>query len=284
MITTFVLLWIGATRHCFNFSFGGLAGVLLGDKKNVRANRHFLWALPFGRVHRIRIRLASFSSRPPICSTRPSCPSHVWLYFFFLLCFPLTLKSQKNLFALAEILNAWSGVEVFIIPIVAALLEISAFSDFIVGDKCNLINQVLQENFDKELEGDDTCFSVHSSVGASAWTLILGVLLNSFLVSVMLRFLHCAVAERQERTVPENSERLQHDRLENSEENDNDSCAAATFVDHLLESMVGALLYVQVFKGSSDALNAWGNDGLRSEQSQPNKTLWEEWRRVCSWT
>ena len=121
-------------------------------------------------------------------------------FLFALFAFPLTLQQQMLLLTCAEIANAWSAVEVFCLSIVAALFEISTFASFIVGDKCDLVDSILQNNFDTAA---DTCYSVAASVSWSAVYLILGVALNSALVSVALRFAHVAMEEKLERETPQ---------------------------------------------------------------------------------
>ncbi len=49
---------------------------------------------------------------------------------------PLKLKVQKKVFFFAEIAHAWSAGEVFIVSILAALLEIRQFALFMIGNKC----------------------------------------------------------------------------------------------------------------------------------------------------
>ena len=54
-------------------------------------------------------------------------------------------NNNNRTFVLAEVLNAWSALEVFVISIIAALLEISQFASFIVGDDCDPINKVISK-------------------------------------------------------------------------------------------------------------------------------------------
>ena len=42
-----------------------------------------------------------------------------------------------------EILNAWSGVDVLVLALIASIIEIKSFVQFMIGDKCDLINTVL---------------------------------------------------------------------------------------------------------------------------------------------
>jgi len=62
-----------------------------------------------------------------------------------------------------EVLNAWSAIDLFVVSVVAALLEIEQFVQFIIGDWCGLINKILQ-HFDEVLNGKDKCFDVQTKV------------------------------------------------------------------------------------------------------------------------
>jgi len=98
-------------------------------------------------------------------------PFAVLLTMLVLWVVPLTLAWQRSLFVLAEVLNAWSALDVFCIAIAAALLEIQQFAAFIVGDSCDGINVILAEYLDGPLEGDDKCFDVVAQLDevSSVW-------------------------------------------------------------------------------------------------------------------
>lgn len=63
-----------------------------------------------------------------------------------------------------EVFNAWNALDVFVVSVIAALLEIQQFAAFIVGDSCDAINDVLVKEYDTELNHDDTCFDVVASL------------------------------------------------------------------------------------------------------------------------
>lgn len=85
---------------------------------------------------------------------------------------PLTLMRQRQLFILSEVLYAWSGLEVifefafrfvwqkfdvdiyqvFILSILATVMQISTLALFIVGDRCDQINLLLAAAFDGPLQ------------------------------------------------------------------------------------------------------------------------------------
>ena len=111
---------------------------------------------------------------------------------------PLTVKSQSRLFVLAEIANAWSAMEVFVVSIIAALLEIQQFAAFIIGDKCDTINALLAKSakIDLLLDGDDTCFDVIATLGPDSVYLFAGAALSTTVCWGMLKMGHAAIGER----------------------------------------------------------------------------------------
>ena len=191
-VCTCGLLLIGMTRESFIFEFGGIAGDLKLSGKDAAYSLLSLGnALPesvekssgFG-VASLQAAYFFFAVAAPFCC----------LFFLLVLfVYPLDLKQQFMLLTCAEIANAWSAVEVFCLSIVAAVLEISTFASFIVGDKCDFIDSILQKDFD---EAADTCYSVSAFVSWDATFLVFGVVMNSALVSVMLRFAHTAIDEK----------------------------------------------------------------------------------------
>lgn len=70
-----------------------------------------------------------------------------------------------------QVLNAWAALDVFVFGLIASILEISQFSQFIVGDKCDEINVLLKKYANTLLDGDDRCFDVQTTLGAGCWIL-----------------------------------------------------------------------------------------------------------------
>jgi uncharacterized paraquat-inducible protein A len=56
---------------------------------------------------------------------------------------PMTYTAQSRLLTLTTTIHAWSALEVFVVSIIAALLELQQFAQFIIGQRCDLINNVL---------------------------------------------------------------------------------------------------------------------------------------------
>ena len=75
---------------------------------------------------------------------------------------PMSLGLQRAVVVLAEMFNAWNALDVFVVSIIASVLEIQQFAKFLVGDACDLMNKYLEEFMMDELEGDPKCFDVVS--------------------------------------------------------------------------------------------------------------------------
>jgi hypothetical protein len=73
---------------------------------------------------------------------------------------PFKLSTQKSVILSVEMLNAWSALDVMVLSIIASVLEIKQYAKFLIGDSCDAIDEVLAEEMDSELDGDDTCFDV----------------------------------------------------------------------------------------------------------------------------
>ena len=94
---------------------------------------------------------ASIGTYLPAASRIPQDTGIRWLqasYFIYLLVMPLLflccllalwvlpfrLHAVKKFLAVTEVINAWSALDVFVIALVACLLEIQQFAAFIVGN------------------------------------------------------------------------------------------------------------------------------------------------------
>jgi len=187
----------GTFVKTFNFEFKGLTGYLMGDGA----------VDPYSLVT-VGTTLPSASGSPHDFGVR-------WIqaaYFAFglgmplafcaallaLWVTPLTLKFQKGFVVLTEVLNAWNALDVFVVSIIAALLEIQQFAAFLVGDNCDTINEILEEYMDDELDGDDKCFDVVATLKPQSWMLYLAASCLVIVGLPMMGLCHNVVAERMD--------------------------------------------------------------------------------------
>jgi len=158
------LIILSVLAVTFSFNFEGLTGFILGSAAEVKYS-----------IVSVGNAIVNSSLDPDAFVTRwmQACffvfsvimPVACVLVFAVIWLAPgITLPQLKSLTVLAEILNAWSGLDIFVVSILAALLEIQQFAAFIVGTSCDGINKYLEEYLNTVLHGDDLCFDVITSL------------------------------------------------------------------------------------------------------------------------
>ncbi|KAG7369236.1 paraquat-inducible protein A domain containing protein [Nitzschia inconspicua] len=195
MLCTMGLLIVGFLQESYSFEIVGLAGAAMGDDNNSASYSVISLGMAISQSVKdpgtfqssfLQMSYFLFTVFAPMASLSLTLVLVVW---------PLTQKSQRDLLMIAEALNAWSATEVFLLSIAAALFQISQFAAFLVGDKCDTLYQILNTIFDGQ-EFDEVCFGVNASVQSNCWYLIVGTVLNSWVVSFALKIAHAAVEER----------------------------------------------------------------------------------------
>lgn len=187
-----ILLGIGMNMKSFVFEIDGVAGMVIGDKQRAAYSLISLGSSISASVENptsagmLMLQLAYYFYAvvtPFMCLAS----------LFVLLVLPLSIRWQLFVLSVAEIANAWSAVEVFVLSIAASVFEISTFASFMIGDKCDLIDHILQEQNVSQMT---TCYAVRSFLAANSFCLITAVLLNSAWTSLTLRLAHLALDER----------------------------------------------------------------------------------------
>jgi hypothetical protein len=170
LIGTFWAMILGATTDSFKFTFMGAAGLLLGPNATTPYSLMYLGSTIADSAldpNLFGIRWIQWSFYAMALFTGLACLGSLLLLWFL----PVSLKTQRQLFVLIEVFYAWSSIEVFLVSIAAACIELPQFAQFLIGDNCDAINKILAECCDVILHGDDTCFDVHTELMEGAWTL-----------------------------------------------------------------------------------------------------------------
>jgi hypothetical protein len=187
LVISMVLAVLGVFLHTFEFVFDGVAGLALGDAK-YRAYSLF-----------------GLGEELPAASINPNTFGIHWIQFFFIvfsgvtvLIFlglllvlwnvPLTVKGQRTFLVLAQVMNAWSGLDVFVVSILACVLEISQFANFIIGDTgLDALNAYLPTifsffpNWNQMLQdgGGATVFTLTTQLKPGFWLLAVAAILST---------------------------------------------------------------------------------------------------------
>ena len=164
VFVTFGLIILGSFTRSFSFYFHGLAAYAL-DLLNIPHHREYnlidLGLSVPGAAENSNSGVIIFTQiiyfLTVLIIPFTFCINLIILWFI-----PMTRKAQKIFYTIAEILNAWSSIDVFVVAIFAALLEVAQIAKFLVGDKCILIDPILEKYFNETLEGHSTFFKVQT--------------------------------------------------------------------------------------------------------------------------
>lgn len=196
---TMAIVLVGAVVPAFSFNFKGLAG----------------WAMQADQLDPVHnFSLISLGNSIPPASPTPNELGIRWLQsVFFLIALaipvthlasllfiwnvPLRTSTQTAIFHVTEVLNAWAGLDVFVIALLAAVLEIQRFAQFIVGGMCDPINVLLAKYFDKPLDGDDKCFDVTTTLNSGCWLLFIACVIHILVSLVVMRLCQAAIHQRK---------------------------------------------------------------------------------------
>jgi hypothetical protein len=207
IIASAILILIGSTNKFLVFEFQGIVGNIMGTQQKAQFSLISLGTSlsssvqdsgHFG-IKLIQCTYFFFSLLMPCLGL---------LNIFILTYTPMSLRNLQRAICAAEICNAWSAAEVFLLSVVVSMLELHQFSNFMVGDKCNF----LQSPFARQIFNDETdCFGVKSSVGTGIVFLCTGVLLNCFVTHFGLDISRTVLKERMSVEATRRNE-TEHDR------------------------------------------------------------------------
>lgn len=197
LVFTIAIILLGSFIESFKFEFKGLAGLFLGSQASTGYS------------------LLSVTKAIPESAEDPNFIGVKWIQaVFYTITFavplahmaallvlwwtPLKIRAQYALFNLTEILNAWSALDVFVISIIAAILEIQQFAVFMVGDNCDAINEFIVENMSQYLSGYNVCFTVIATLSEGCWTLFAACLVSLVVSQTVMQSSHKAMYGRIE--------------------------------------------------------------------------------------
>lgn len=188
LVISLLLVLFGICLHTFQFRFQGLTALILGPEDSVR---------PYS--------VLSLSAEVPDSNPRPDSFGIRSIQFTFLLfvaavvvayhivlivlwCAPLKNRVQRHLLVTAYVLNAWSALDVFVVGIMASVLEIEQFVSFVIGDKCDGLDAVLSMTPLKNMIPGDhvTCFDVKSQLCDGFFVLAAAAVISSVVGHIVL--------------------------------------------------------------------------------------------------
>jgi len=201
LVTSLILVIVGVLLDTFQFTFFGMAALALGPpERSVR---------PFSVIS-LASALPSASPEPDSFGTRwIQCTFilfsmvMVFVYHIILIILwwaPLTNKVQRHLLITSQILNAWSALDVFVVSIMAGVLEIQQFTKFIVGTKCDKLDAlVAMTPIADKIPGGVKCFDVETELEGGFWILLVATVLSTVIGQLMVAKSSAALSQQQSR-------------------------------------------------------------------------------------
>ena len=198
LFLTLILVILGSLLISFSFHFHGLAGYALGllDIKPQREYSVFDLGLNVPNSYEYPDSKTIRFTQIIYFLTIFVMPIATLIFVIILWLIPFPRKIQKFLYSISEILNAWSCLDVFVISIIAAVVEIGQFTEFIVGDKCDFINPFIKKYFYNTLNGHDTCFEVRAYLQSGCWILFIAAITYFIGSMVVMNVCRNALYER----------------------------------------------------------------------------------------
>ena len=184
LFVALTLVLLGCSVHSFSFQFEGLAGgFLLATDPNSQHKPYSVFSVAVAMWNQAGPSMAGYMG-------------YFYLMFAFVLfafCMPvlqlfllgvlwlapLRIREQKLLFFSNEIIAAWSSLEVFVVALIAALMEIPEFSQFMIGSACDQINTIMSDLQGPLALPSAKCFNVGADLLPGCWILFSAAVMSN---------------------------------------------------------------------------------------------------------
>jgi len=121
---------------------------------------------------------------------------------------PLKRIVQHYIYYACEVLSAWSCVDVFIISIIAACLQIQQFAGFMVGDKCDFLIPYMEEYLADFVGEYMSCFEVIANLESGCYVLFIGTIVHTAVYLTFNRVVEAALRTRGNNGIPMTKEQV----------------------------------------------------------------------------
>ena len=234
---TLTLVIVGSTLTTFSFNFHGLAGYALGLLEIAPHREYSVLDLGLSIPQSYEFpnsKTIRFTQVIYFLTVFVLPITHL-IIVIFLWIIPFSRKIQKLIYSISEILNAWSCLDVFVISIIAAVVEIGQFTEFIVGDKCDFINPFIKKYFTEILDGHDNCFEVKAYLQSGCWVLFIAAITYFIGSMIVMKVCRNALYERLPKEVKDylsnKKGKSKSDEIRFSESGNRDSSTRETISD-----------------------------------------------------
>lgn len=192
----------GALVHSFNFEITGLAGLLIGASGEAGSRSYSL--LDLGLALRAAMAPASSAGRTVLIAeflllhliTPMALPFAVALLWAL----PLPLPMQRQTYLATQLVNAVSGIDIFMLALAVGLSELERLGQFLLKGRCDELNKLLALYALELLDGDPRCFSVSAGLEQGYWVLLTAAIVSFVASRLILRRCELALFRGSART------------------------------------------------------------------------------------
>lgn len=195
------LVVVGVSIVSFAFHFYGLAGwalELLGGETERRYSVFTVGAAVTTSVQSITFTVVF--TQIIFFLTAAVLPIVHLVVLIFLWLVPLTRRIQSRIYVACEVLYAWASLDVFVLSLVAAILEIGQFTEFMVGEGCASFDPYIGRFLDEPLDGHTGCFVVEASLEPGCWVMITAVVIYTVCMMVVMRVCRHSLEQRKQKS------------------------------------------------------------------------------------
>jgi hypothetical protein len=198
LIVALVLVVVGTSIFSFRFHFFGLAGWALG-LLGVQTDRSYsVFSVGTAVADSVQTVTGTIVITQIIfIFTAAILPILHLVALIVLWLVPLTRRIQKYLYVTCEVLYAWASLDVFVLSIIAAILQIGQFAGFMVGDRCALIDPIAAAFLSRPLDGHTDCFVVQSTLEPGCWVMFSAVIIYTIACMIVMRVCRHSLEQRQ---------------------------------------------------------------------------------------
>jgi len=210
LVVSLIMIILGTALNTFSFDFVGLIGWVL-PMLGIDAHREY-------SVLSLTAEVPDSAQEPNSFTVRFTQIVFIMTAFVFPLIHVLAMlvlwfvpfqrKVQHYLRYVCEVLSAWACVDVFIISIIAAVLEIQQFADFMVGDKCDFLVPYIEEYLAPFVGDYPSCFEVVATLEGGCYVLFIGSIIYTAAHIIFMRVTEAGLRTRGNNGVPLTDEEI----------------------------------------------------------------------------
>jgi len=218
LLCAFCITLAGQITKTFRFTFGGLAKLILSPEKQVTDYS----MISIGEAIPDAAREGGYLSGEgwnwflavQFFFLAMAMPLFRVLLLMVLWAVPMSLKNAKRLHDLAHVVAAWAAMDVFLVAIIAAVMEIGKLSAEVISSAFGPLEATLCEVIELlpppvlnailhavglpslDMNGGCTLFRVDAELQAGCWILLIAVLICEIVAHIIVELGEAAISER----------------------------------------------------------------------------------------